>query len=166
MAKTKALVEAICSYFVDIVEDGITYSIGVKTSAEKFPVEFNVKDKANAGGEIWDWATRHWDEFIPEGGRPVTLKGGEEVVPVLRWACIIGVYNTKGELLPVKPEPRKYPPKSTKSKAPATNKPKAAGKSTYKPGAKKEKKKADVFDFESYKEEKVRKAMEAEDAPE
>lgn len=163
MAKTKALVETICNYFVEVTEDGITYGVGLKAAPQRFPVEFNVKDKANAGGEIWDWATRHWDEFIPEDGRPVTMKNGAELIPKLRWACIIGVYNMKGELLPVKQEPRAYKTKTTKPKNTYSRKSKAVGKSTYKEASKKAKKKAEVYDFESFKQNKIEKAMTAED---
>jgi hypothetical protein len=106
MAKRKVLVEALVDYIYRYYKTGEEHITGrLKVNGLKTLVEIDLKSKKNAGGEAWDWAQSHWDEFLDEEGPEVqiTLSDGKIVtVPTtLRWACVTGVYGAKGGELPI-----------------------------------------------------------------
>jgi len=109
MAKKKFFVETLNEYlgeFHDIEADKL-YSVHLKVSGDLNPAETEIKSVKNAGGEAWDWATGHWDEFIPEDGPCVSVDCGDGVTVTLptklRWACIQGVFkdSEKKEFMPI-----------------------------------------------------------------
>jgi hypothetical protein len=81
----------------------------------RVPVMVEVKSKDNAGGEAWDWAQGHWPEFLDEAG-PVIVIDGVEVPTTLRWCCVTGVEDKKGNQLPIAEPVRKK--KKTKKATP------------------------------------------------
>lgn len=59
-------------------------------------VDLKIKSMKNIGGEIWDWAQSHWDEFLEEDGPEVTV-GGITRTSILKWCCVGGILDAKGE---------------------------------------------------------------------
>lgn len=94
MAKRKVWVESISRYVGAIHSGGVLYEVDIKLNGDMNQAEIDIKNKNNAGGQAWDWATSHWDEVIPEDG-PNVLVGDQPVSTKLRWACITGVYSDK-----------------------------------------------------------------------
>jgi hypothetical protein len=107
MAKKKVMIEALVDYIYRYFDKSTKQQITgrLKINGLKTVVEVDVKSKKNAGGEAWDWAQSHWDEFLDEKGPSVTvdLGDGESItIPTtLRWACVTGVYGAKGGDLPM-----------------------------------------------------------------
>jgi hypothetical protein len=66
------------------------------------PVAAEYKTKDNVGGEVWDWAQSHWDEFLDAAGPEVVID--DVTYPTeLRWCCVTGVLDAKGKNhLPIK----------------------------------------------------------------
>lgn len=107
MSKRKVRVEALVDYIYRYFDKGTGQQVTgrLKINTVDTVVEVDVKSKKNVGGEAWDWAQSHWDEFLDEQGPPITVDRGDGVtitIPTtLRWACVTGVYGVKGGDLPM-----------------------------------------------------------------
>lgn len=136
MPKRKVYVEAIVEGIIDQNDpkhhdDNVVLNARVKHYKVIFPIDFEYKNKADVGGEAWDWAQSNWPEFIPEDYPfPLVDQNGNTVMVMgkLRWACITCVYNKKGDPLPVAHDHGKESTKKTKKKAPKTKAKKATPK--------------------------------------
>lgn len=178
MAKRKVLIETVNNYHGLVhgeESDWIAYEVMLKLNGIRFEAEVEVTSKDNPGGQVWDWATSNWDKFISKDGPTVRVlvEGAEvDVATELRWACITGVYNTKGQPLAIK----QISYKSSETRAYAKGEREKRGKklepvevkAEYKEAKKPDrnsppKPPAEVFDFEGYKQEKIRKALEEEE---
>lgn len=131
MGKRKIIVESITKYiFSHQQKDGTIFSGSFDINGNYNTATVEIRSKTNSGGEAWDWAQSHWDEFIPEVGPPVTLDLGDgetlTIPSTLRWACVQGVYDTKMKHLPI--EEVRY--QTGKNKGYAKAKKKARGKTT------------------------------------
>jgi hypothetical protein len=107
MSKRKFVVEALVDYIYRYFEKGQREHLAgnLKINGMQVPIEVDVKSNQNAGGEAWDWAQSHWDEFLDKNGPEITVTlsdGSTVVVPTtLRWACVTGVYGPKGGDVPI-----------------------------------------------------------------
>jgi len=105
MSKQKVIVETITNYtFRHQKPDGTVFEGTLKVNGEYYKVEVNVKNIKNVGGEAWDWAQTHWDEFIPAEGPPLIIEEGEDKLTIptsMRWACVSGVYDPEMNHLPI-----------------------------------------------------------------
>lgn len=160
MAKRKFLVDGIYSYLGKAHDEntGADITISINLNGKVCEASTEIKTKDNAGQEAWDWAQSHWDEFADRNG-PIThtvIDGVVFEIPTeLRWICVTGVMDMKGNLLPIKAPVYKKPknPPSEKVgyyKAPNKSKPKPVSP---KP------KPATISSYEEFKAAKVKKAM-------
>jgi len=127
-----------------------------------FTVDAEYTNYSAMGNETWTWAQSHWPDFIAEEG-PTIIIDEVEIPSILRWCCVTGVKGLNNNDLPFadvkweKKEPtRKYnAPASKHTKTPKTpNKfPAPVPPPT---------RKTEVTDFETYKADKIKKAMEEE----
>lgn len=184
MSKRKVLIETINHYYGCVhgdETDWVAYEVMLKVNGGRHAVEVEVTSKDNPGGQVWDWATSNWDRAIPEDGPTITVlveSVSVEVATKLRWACITGVYDSKGRPLPIKEisyttsKNRAYAKKAKEKrgktlepvKIKAEPKTKGFSAKKAKPVDKpKEKPAPEVFDFEAYKQAKIQKAMEKEE---
>lgn len=178
MAKRKVLIETINNYhgMVHSEEtDWIAYEVMLKVNGNRFQATVDVTSKDNPGGQVWDWATENWDQVVPLDGPTVKVmvEGNMVDVPTkLKWACITGVYDSSGKALEVKAiksntsKTRAYAKGAKEQRGyklpPAevidTNK-----KFNKRPTPTAPEKKADVLDFETYKQEKIKQALTEEE---
>jgi len=123
MSKKKVIIETQTMFMLEGPE-------GTKGSAQIYldwPITGEYNNPKDVGGEIWDWAQSHWDEFIPETHK--FELGGAMVEGKLRWCCVLGVTDAKGK--PVSFAETKWIPRKKTQKA-----------QSWDSGAKKKKKKA------------------------
>lgn len=129
MPKRKVYVEAIVEGVINQDEpenhdDNCVIRGWIKHYKAIFEINFEVKNTKNSGGEAWDWAQKNWPEFIPEEYPfPVIDSEGNMVTVMgkLRWACVTGVLNKKGDPLPIAEDhgrTKKTTKKKAKKKAP------------------------------------------------
>jgi hypothetical protein len=89
MPKKQVLIECI----VNVRLVGPDLAKGEARIYRDLPTTAEYKNPKNSGGEIWDWATSNWDEFIPD---EVSFEiGGAEVVGKPYWICVTGVMDAK-----------------------------------------------------------------------
>jgi hypothetical protein len=91
MAKKKFIVEAICSVYLK----GPGQSHGEFKIYRDFTVTGEYTNKANMGAELWEWAQSNWPEFTD---KDITFEvEGVELTCPLRWVCVNGVKDMKGQ---------------------------------------------------------------------
>jgi len=89
MPKCKVIIET----STDILLEGPALTRGAARVYIDYPVTAEFKDPKNSGGEIWEWAQAHWDEFTPDEHEFEI--GGATVKGKRRWCCVIGVLDAK-----------------------------------------------------------------------
>jgi hypothetical protein len=172
MAKQKVIVECTVKYLIGGKDE--VWDRGYFNRSEKHELVVDIKSKKNSGGEAWDWAQAHWDEFLVDDG-PDVIVDGTTFKTHLRWCCVTGVTDLKGKYLPI--EQKKW----SESKAPQSrHKEKTEKKSSYPGGKNSSDKRKDnptkpktqpkskssgkkVVSFEEMKAKKIAEAMEKDD---
>ena len=131
MPKKKVIIEV--SINVTLVGPDLTK--GYARVYRNYPVTIEYTNPKNIGGEAWEWAQSHWDEFTPD---ELKFKlGGAMVKGNRQWVCVIGVSNAKGKPLPF--VETKWTSKKTKKKGSWDTGAKKKKKASPKPKTRKEK---------------------------
>lgn len=180
MAKRKVLIECLVDYHIE--PDRVNGFAGgwiKQYLTVPVTVDIKIKNQKNVGGEIWDWAQSHWDEFLDAVGPKVTIEPGVIHSTVLRWCGVGGVLDAKTKkYLPIEEKtwsnhahPRaknkktsvkaKPKPKKTKVKS-SVPRGQNSSKTPNKPGGPPSLVPTDDFDVEAYRKEKIKKAMDDE----